>query len=91
MLVAVRAEVESVEHWKNQFKTHGALFRSQEVSIAYMGSFEDKKVLAVFETNDLGEFTRIFNEPSTAAAMADDRITGGVEIYVLDEKYVPGE
>ncbi len=91
MLVAVRAEVESVEHWKSQFKTHGALFKSQEVSIAHMGSFEDKKVLAVFETNDLGEFTRIFNEPSTAAAMVDDKITGGVEIYVLDEKFIPGE
>ena len=50
MLIAVRAEVESVEHWRDKFKTHGDLFKSQGVSVAYMGSSEENKVIAVFET-----------------------------------------
>ena len=66
MLIAVRAEVESVDHWREQFKTHDELFRSQGVTLAHMGAAEDNKVLAVFETNNPDEFLRIFNDPSTA-------------------------
>ena len=89
MLIAVRAQVESADHWRTQFKTHADLFRSQGVSVAHMGSADENKVMAVFETSDIGEFTRIFNDPSTAEAMANDRIIGGVEMYVLDDTYTP--
>ena len=89
MLVAVRAEVESVEHWREQFKTHEELFKSQSVSLAHMGSADENKVIAVFETSDIDEFIRIFNDPSTSEAMANDRIIGGVEMYVLDDTYTP--
>ena len=89
MLIAVRAEVESVDHWREQFKTHDDLFKSQGVTLAHMGTAEDNKVIAVFETNNPDEFLRIFNDPSTAEAMANDKITGGVELFVLDETYSP--
>ena len=36
MLIAIRAEVESVDHWREKFKTHADLFKSQGVSVAYM-------------------------------------------------------
>ena len=89
MLIAVRAEVESVDHSREQFKTHDDLFKSQGVTLAHMGTAEDNKVIAVFETNNPDEFLRIFNDPSTAEAMANDKITGGVELFVLDETYSP--
>jgi hypothetical protein len=54
-----------------------------------MGSADENKVIAVFETSDIDEFIRIFNDPSTAEAMANDRIIGGVEMYVLDDTYTP--
>ena len=79
MLIAVRAEVENVNHWREQFKTHNDLFKSQGVSLAYMGSLDEDKVLAVFETND----------PATAKAMENDKITGGVELFMLDETFIP--
>ena len=41
MLIAVRAEVESVDHWREQFKTHDELFKSQGVCCAYTGATED--------------------------------------------------
>tara|TARA_A100001011_G_scaffold200209_1_gene208537 strand:- start:511 stop:780 length:270 start_codon:yes stop_codon:yes gene_type:complete len=85
MLIAVRAEVESVDHWREKFKTHDDLFKSQGVSLAHMGTANDKTVIAVFETNDVDKFVRIFNDPSTAEAMSEDRITGGVEMFILDE------
>ena len=91
MLIAVRAEVESVEHWRKQFKTHDELFKSQGVSVAHMGSSEGNKVIAVFETSNVDEFTRIFNDPKTAEAMANDKITGGVEMFILDESYKPSD
>ena len=62
MLIAVRAEVESVAHWKEQFRTHSELFKSQGVSIAHMGATEGNKVIAVFETKDADAFIRIFND-----------------------------
>ena len=89
MLIAVRAEVESVDHWREQFKTHDDLFKSQGVTLAHMGTAENNKVIAVFETNNPDEFLRIFNDHSTAEAMANDKITGGVELFVLDETYSP--
>ena len=89
MLIAVRAEVESVDHWRKQFKTHNELFQSQGVTLVHMGAAEDNKVIAVFETNNPDEFLRIFNDPSTAEAMANDKITGGVELFILDEIYEP--
>ena len=85
MLIAVRAEVESVDHWREKFKTHHDLFKSQGVSLAHMGTANDKTVIAVFETNDVDKFVRIFNDPSTAEAMSEDKITGGVEMFILDE------
>ena len=87
MLIAVRAEVESIDHWREKFKTHDDLFKSQGVSLAHMGAANDKTVIAVFETNDVDEFVRIFNDPSTAEAMSEDKITGGVEMFILDETF----
>jgi hypothetical protein len=87
MLIAVRAEVESVDHWKEKFKTHVELFKSQGVSVAHMGTANDRTAIAIFETNDPDEFVRIFNDPATAEAMAEDKITGGVEMFLLDETF----
>ena len=87
MLIAVRAEVESIDHWREEFKTHNELFKSQGVSIAYMGATEGNKVMSVFKTNNVDEFVRIFNDPETSKAMANDKITGGVEMYILDETF----
>ena len=87
MLIAVRAEVESVDHWREKFKTHVELFKSQGVSVAHMGATNDRTVIAIFETNDPDEFVRIFNDPATAEAMAEDKITGGVEMFLLDETF----
>ena len=55
-LVGVRAKVESSDKWKEEFKTHGELFKSQGVSIAYMGATDNNSVLAIFETDDLADF-----------------------------------
>ena len=85
MLIAVRAKVESVEHWREKFKTHVELFKSQGVTAAHMGAANNETVVAVFETNDPDEFTKIFNDPATAEAMSEDKIIGGVEMFVLDE------
>ena len=87
MLIAVRAEVENVSHWREKFKSHVDLFKSQGVSLAHMGAANDKTVIAVFETSDVDEFVRIFNDPATANAMSEDKITGGVEMFVLDETF----
>lgn len=85
MLIAVRAKVESVDHWRERFKTHVDLFKSQGVSIAHMGAANEETVVAVFETTNPDEFMKIFNDPATEEAMLEDRITGGVEIFILDE------
>ena len=38
MLVAVRAEVENVERWREGFKTHGDLFLKQKILIMIIDS-----------------------------------------------------
>ena len=87
MLIAVRAQVESADHWRTQFKTHADLFRSQGVSVAHMGSADENTVLAIFETNDVDEFIKVFNDPATMEAMSNDKVTGGVEMFVIDESF----
>lgn len=87
MLIAVRAQVESADHWRTQFKTHADLFRSQGVSVAHMGSADENTVLAIFETNDVDEFIRVFNDPATMEAMSNDKVTGGVEMFVIDDSF----
>ena len=89
MLIAVSAEVESADHQKDNFKTHGDFFKNQGVMLAHMGVANDKTVIAVFETNDPGEFIRIFNDPAAGEAMSEDKITGGVEMFLLDETFEP--
>ena len=42
MLVAVRAEVEDVERWREGFKTHSDLFVMQKISIAHLGATTNK-------------------------------------------------
>jgi hypothetical protein len=54
-----------------------------------MGASDGNSVIAVFETDNVDEFMRIFNDPATAEAMANDKITGGVELFVLDETFTP--
>ena len=87
MLIAVRAQVESADHWRTQFKTHADLFRSQGVSVAHMGSADENTVLAIFETNDVDEFIRVFNDPATIEAMSNDKVTGGVEMFVIKDSF----
>ena len=89
MLIAVRAEVEDINTWREGFKTHGDLFKSQGVSAAFMGASDGNSVIAVFETDNVDEFMRIFNDPATAEAMANDKVVGGVELFVLDETFTP--
>ena len=89
MLIAVRAEVEDVQAWREGFRTHGDLFKSQGVSIAYMGATEGNSVIAVFDTNDVDAFMKVFNDPATAEAMANDKISGDVELFILDETFTP--
>ena len=77
--------MESVDHWREKFKTHDDLFKSQGVSLSHMVTANDKTVIAVFETNDADEFVKVFNDPATVEAMSEDKITGGVEMFILDE------
>ena len=89
MLIAVRAEVEDKNARRESFETHGDLFKNQGVSTAFMGANDKNSGIAVFETYDVNEFMRVFDYPETAEAMANDKITGGVELLLLDEKFRP--
>ena len=52
-----------------------------------MGVADETRVIAIFETNDPEEFIRIFNDPVTMDAMSNDRVTGGVEMFLIDETF----
>ena len=53
MRVEVRAEVESADHWKNNFKTHGDLFKTRGVTLAHMGVANDKTKLQFLKLTTL--------------------------------------
>jgi hypothetical protein len=52
-----------------------------------MGSADENTVLAIFETNDVDEFIRVFNDPATMEAMSNDKVTGGVEMFVINDSF----
>ena len=88
-LVGVRAKVESSDKWKEEFKTHGELFKKQGVSIAYMGTTHTNSVLGIFETDDLDSFTKLFNSKDTEEAMSNDGIEDdSVEMFVISDQLV---
>ena len=88
-LVGVRAKVEDEEKWKEEFKTHGELFKSQGVSIAYMGAADNKSVLAIFETDDLDKFNEVFDSEETIKAMSNDGIEkDSVEKFIITDQLV---
>jgi len=88
-LVGVRAKVENSDKWKEEFKTHGELFKSQGVSIAWMGITNNNSVLAIFETDDLDKFNKVFNSEETARAMSNDGIEeDSVEKFEITEQLV---
>ena len=88
-LVGVRAKVESEEKWKEEFKTHGELFKSQGVSIAYMGAADNKSVLAIFETDNLDKFNEVFDSEETIKAMSNDGIEkDSVEKFIITDQLV---
>ena len=88
-LVGVRAKVENSDKWKEEFKTHGELFKSQGVSIAWMGRTNNNSVLAIFETDDLDKFNKVFNSEETARAMSNDGIEeDSVEKFEITEQLV---
>ena len=88
-LVGVRAKVENSDKWKEEFKTHGELFKSQGVSIAWMGITNNNSVLAIFETDDLDKFNKVFNSEETARAMSNDGIEeDSVEKFEIAEQLV---
>ena len=89
MLIAVKTEVEDVSAWREGFKTHEDLFKSQGVVNAFMRADGHNTVIAVFETNDADEFMRVFNDPATAHAIENDSITGVEELFLLDETFSP--
>ncbi len=88
-LIGVRAKAENVDNWKEQFKTHGELFKDQGVSIAYMGTTDSNSVLAIFETDDIDKFTKVFNSKDTEKAMENDGIKkDSVEMFVITDQLV---
>lgn len=89
LLIAIRAKVESADHCEDNFEIHGDFFKTEGVKLAHMGVANAKTVIAVFETNDPYEPKRIFYDPATGKAMSEDKITGGVEMFLLDDPFEP--
>ena len=82
-------KVENSDEWKEEFKTHGELFKSQGVLITYMGETINNSVLAIFETEDLDKFNEIFTSEKTAKAMSNDGIQeDSVEMFVITDQLV---
>ena len=88
-MVVIRHEVKDADLWREKFKTHGSLFQTQGTSKIYLGACGQDKVVTVCMTSDLDRFLAVFNDTATAEAQANDGITGGVELYVIDETYIP--
>ena len=85
MLIAVRAEVEDVDAWREGFKTHGDLFRVRECQSHI---WERLKVTLSLE------FLRPMMLMSSSGSLMQrkqwrTKITGGVELFVLNETFSP--
>ena len=89
-MVIVTAQVNAVEEWEEQFRTHGDLFQKQTISRVDIGSTDDDYVACAFHVDDLDVFFEVMGAPETAEAMENagvDRAT--VKIFVLDQRFDP--
>ncbi|GIT68279.1 MAG: hypothetical protein Ct9H300mP25_17510 [Acidobacteriota bacterium] len=89
--VIVTAEVEDVTHWEQNFRTHGALFRSQTVTTPVGIAVQaDNTVACCFEPTDLNTFMEVLESPETAKAMGADGVKRDtVKLYVMDREFQP--
>ena len=67
------------------YKLKSKVTFAKEVNInSYLICKDDVKDI---QTKANGLDIKIFNDPATAEAMSEDKITGGVEMFILDETF----
>ena len=86
--VVVTAQVEDPVKWEKNFRTHGALFKSQTVTTPVRFATTDGNHVAVcLEPDDLDTCMKILASPATAEAMAFDGVKKEtVKVFVLDKE-----
>jgi len=89
--VIVTAQVEDAAKWKQGFRTHGDLFKSQTVnSPIHFNVSPQNEVVICFEPEDLDKYLEILDSQATAEAMEFDGVKRDtVKIVPLDEEFDP--
>lgn len=87
--VVIVAQVENIQEWEKQFRTHGDLFRSQPAASPYLiGTFGDNEVAVGAEVGDVDAYMESLQSQETADAMANDGVKRDtVRVFVLDREF----
>ena len=89
-MVLITCQVDDVDEWEEQFRTHGALFREQTISRVDIGVLEDNHVALVCQVDDLDTCMKILDSPEAAEAMENDGVRREtVKVFVVDRRFDP--
>ncbi len=85
--VLVTAEVDDLDTFEKNFRTHGALFKQMGVTTMEFGTSEGNRIAVCGETSSLETYMKVFQSPATAEAMAADGVKREtVKLFVLDKQ-----
>ena len=87
--VVITAQVEDAMKWEEGFRTHGSLFKSQNVTkpISF-ATIAGNQVAICAEPENLATFMKVLDSPATAEAMAFDGVKREtVKVYVMDKEF----
>ena len=87
-MVIVTAEVENLESWEEGYRSHGDLFKSQNVaSPTVFGNDGKGEVVVCQDVPDVEAHLANLRSDATAAAMENDGVKRDtVKIYVADKE-----
>lgn len=87
--ILITADVEHGREWEERYRTHGDLFRSQEIPSPVHYTVNDRNELAIcVETDDVQRFMTALESSETRDAMKNDGVKQGtVRVFVLDREF----
>ena len=88
--VVLTAHVKDSAKWEKGFRSHGELFKRNNISLIHYTITSNNDVVMYSETDDVDAYMKLVQSPATVQAMADDGVERDtVKVYLLNKELKP--
>jgi hypothetical protein len=88
--IVLTAHIKDSARWEKSFRSHGELFRQNNITLIHYTITNNNDVVMYSETDDVEAYERFVQSPATAQAMEEDGVERDtVKVYRLDKELKP--